>query len=153
MPVFVDDIVLYVTNLCSRTKLGKKYVNVLCLIILLLFSLVKTTSKGGLLKKEQWQISSLFFLPGILSILLNTGDAHSSFSLLLHSSNSHSPYPPSSSNAYSLLSSEQDNPSTSGCRLVHGPHNQSSFQNPTSHKILLTFLACSWSALVSLTET
>ncbi|XP_043989702.1 period circadian protein homolog 2 isoform X5 [Gambusia affinis] len=31
------------------------------------------------------------------------------------SSNSHSPSPPSSSNAYSLLSSEQDNPSTSGC--------------------------------------
>lgn len=37
---------------------------------------------------------------------------------LLHSSNSHSPSPPSSSNAFSLLSSEQDNPSTSGCRLV-----------------------------------
>uniref|UniRef100_A0A8C6SSM0 Period circadian protein homolog 2 n=1 Tax=Neogobius melanostomus TaxID=47308 RepID=A0A8C6SSM0_9GOBI len=33
----------------------------------------------------------------------------------LCSSNSHSPSPPSSSNAYSLLSSEQDNPSTSGC--------------------------------------
>ncbi|GAA6234466.1 period circadian protein homolog 2-like isoform X4 [Lates japonicus] len=31
------------------------------------------------------------------------------------SSNSHSPSPPSSSNAFSLLSSEQDNPSTSGC--------------------------------------
>ncbi|XP_047224673.1 period circadian protein homolog 2 isoform X3 [Girardinichthys multiradiatus] len=31
------------------------------------------------------------------------------------SSNSHSPSPPNSSNAYSLLSSEQDNPSTSGC--------------------------------------
>uniref|UniRef100_A0AAZ3R982 Period circadian protein homolog 2 n=1 Tax=Oncorhynchus tshawytscha TaxID=74940 RepID=A0AAZ3R982_ONCTS len=30
-------------------------------------------------------------------------------------SNSHSPSPPSSSNAFSLLSSEQDNPSTSGC--------------------------------------
>lgn len=37
-----------------------------------------------------------------------------------YSSNSHSPSPPSSSNAFSLLSSEQDNPSTSGCRLVHG---------------------------------
>ncbi|MEQ2290125.1 hypothetical protein AMECASPLE_000300 [Ameca splendens] len=34
---------------------------------------------------------------------------------ILSSSNSHSPSPPSSSNAYSLLSSEQDNPSTSGC--------------------------------------
>uniref|UniRef100_A0A671Z0E3 Period circadian protein homolog 2 n=1 Tax=Sparus aurata TaxID=8175 RepID=A0A671Z0E3_SPAAU len=34
---------------------------------------------------------------------------------LPHSSNSHSPSPPSSSNAFSLLSSEQDNPSTSGC--------------------------------------
>uniref|UniRef100_A0A8C5E9S9 Period circadian protein homolog 2 n=1 Tax=Gouania willdenowi TaxID=441366 RepID=A0A8C5E9S9_GOUWI len=31
------------------------------------------------------------------------------------SSNSHSPSPPSSSNAFSLVSSEQDNPSTSGC--------------------------------------
>uniref|UniRef100_A0A7N8X6Y0 Period circadian protein homolog 2 n=1 Tax=Mastacembelus armatus TaxID=205130 RepID=A0A7N8X6Y0_9TELE len=31
------------------------------------------------------------------------------------SSKSHSPSPPSSSNAFSLLSSEQDNPSTSGC--------------------------------------
>ncbi|XP_029381471.1 period circadian protein homolog 2 isoform X2 [Echeneis naucrates] len=31
------------------------------------------------------------------------------------SSNSHSPSPPSSSNAFSLLSSEHDNPSTSGC--------------------------------------
>ncbi|XP_024921843.1 period circadian protein homolog 2 isoform X3 [Cynoglossus semilaevis] len=31
------------------------------------------------------------------------------------SSNSHSPSPPGSSNAFSLLSSEQDNPSTSGC--------------------------------------
>ncbi|XP_060940065.1 period circadian protein homolog 2 [Limanda limanda] len=31
------------------------------------------------------------------------------------SSNSHSPSPPSSSNAFSLLSSEQDNPSSSGC--------------------------------------
>ncbi|XP_045062211.1 period circadian protein homolog 2 isoform X3 [Coregonus clupeaformis] len=31
------------------------------------------------------------------------------------SSNAHSPSPPSSSNAFSLLSSEQDNPSTSGC--------------------------------------
>uniref|UniRef100_A0A1A7Z4X9 Period circadian protein homolog 2 n=1 Tax=Iconisemion striatum TaxID=60296 RepID=A0A1A7Z4X9_9TELE len=31
------------------------------------------------------------------------------------SSNSHSPSPPSSSNAFSLMSSEQDNPSTSGC--------------------------------------
>ncbi|XP_034468326.1 period circadian protein homolog 2 isoform X1 [Hippoglossus hippoglossus] len=31
------------------------------------------------------------------------------------SSNSHSPSPPSSSNAFSLLGSEQDNPSTSGC--------------------------------------
>ncbi|XP_068196512.1 period circadian protein homolog 2 isoform X2 [Antennarius striatus] len=31
------------------------------------------------------------------------------------SSNSHSPSPPCSSNAFSLLSSEQDNPSTSGC--------------------------------------
>ncbi|KAM3866226.1 period circadian protein homolog 2 [Diretmus argenteus] len=31
------------------------------------------------------------------------------------SSDSHSPSPPSSSNAFSLLSSEQDNPSTSGC--------------------------------------
>ncbi|XP_053544539.1 period circadian protein homolog 2 isoform X1 [Ictalurus punctatus] len=31
------------------------------------------------------------------------------------SSNSQSPSPPSSSNAYSLVSSEQDNPSTSGC--------------------------------------
>lgn len=35
-----------------------------------------------------------------------------------YSSNSHSPSPPSSSNAFSLVSSEQDNPSTSGCRLV-----------------------------------
>lgn len=35
-----------------------------------------------------------------------------------YSSNSHSSSPPSSSNAFSLLSSEQDNPSTSGCRLV-----------------------------------
>uniref|UniRef100_A0A3Q4HFY0 Period circadian protein homolog 2 n=1 Tax=Neolamprologus brichardi TaxID=32507 RepID=A0A3Q4HFY0_NEOBR len=35
--------------------------------------------------------------------------------LFPHSSNSHSPSPPSSSNAFSLLSSEQDNPSTSGC--------------------------------------
>lgn len=36
------------------------------------------------------------------------------------STNSQSPSPPSSSVAYSLLSasSEQDNPSTSGCRLV-----------------------------------
>uniref|UniRef100_A0A665T7Q3 Period circadian protein homolog 2 n=1 Tax=Echeneis naucrates TaxID=173247 RepID=A0A665T7Q3_ECHNA len=34
---------------------------------------------------------------------------------LLCSSNSHSPSPPSSSNAFSLLSSEHDNPSTSGC--------------------------------------
>lgn len=33
-----------------------------------------------------------------------------------YSSNSHSPSPPSSSNAFSLVSSEQDNPSTSGCR-------------------------------------
>ncbi|MEQ2212363.1 hypothetical protein XENOCAPTIV_029755, partial [Xenoophorus captivus] len=33
-------------------------------------------------------------------------------------SNSHSPSPPSSFNAFSLVSSEQDNPSTSGCRLV-----------------------------------
>lgn len=42
---------------------------------------------------------------------------------LLYSSNSHSLSPPSSSNAFSLLSSEQDNPSTSGCRLVHWtPH-------------------------------
>uniref|UniRef100_A0A671VFS6 Period circadian protein homolog 2 n=1 Tax=Sparus aurata TaxID=8175 RepID=A0A671VFS6_SPAAU len=32
-----------------------------------------------------------------------------------YSSNSHSPSPPSSSNAFSLVSSEQDNPSTSGC--------------------------------------
>uniref|UniRef100_A0A3Q3W2Q7 Period circadian protein homolog 2 n=1 Tax=Mola mola TaxID=94237 RepID=A0A3Q3W2Q7_MOLML len=31
------------------------------------------------------------------------------------SSNAHSPSPPSSSNAFSLVSSEQDNPSTSGC--------------------------------------
>ncbi|KAK9520502.1 hypothetical protein VZT92_020384 [Zoarces viviparus] len=31
------------------------------------------------------------------------------------SSNSHSPSPPSSSNAFSLVSSERDNPSTSGC--------------------------------------
>lgn len=40
------------------------------------------------------------------------------------SSNSHSPSPPSSSNAFSLLSasSEQDNPSTSGCRFVN-THN------------------------------
>lgn len=35
-----------------------------------------------------------------------------------YSSNSHSPSPPSSSNAFSLVSSEQDNPSTSGCRFV-----------------------------------
>lgn len=35
-----------------------------------------------------------------------------------YSSNSHSPSPPSSSNAFSLLSSEQDNPSTSGCRSL-----------------------------------
>lgn len=36
------------------------------------------------------------------------------------STNSQSPSPPSSSIAYSLLSasSEQDNPSTSGCRFV-----------------------------------
>lgn len=33
-----------------------------------------------------------------------------------YSSDSHSLSPPSSSNAFSLLSSEQDNPSTSGCR-------------------------------------
>uniref|UniRef100_A0A8C6SP23 Period circadian protein homolog 2 n=1 Tax=Neogobius melanostomus TaxID=47308 RepID=A0A8C6SP23_9GOBI len=39
----------------------------------------------------------------------------SSLMSFLCSSNSHSPSPPSSSNAYSLLSSEQDNPSTSGC--------------------------------------
>lgn len=40
--------------------------------------------------------------------------------LLLLSTNSQSPSPPSSSIAYSLLSasSEQDNPSTSGCRFV-----------------------------------
>lgn len=34
------------------------------------------------------------------------------------SSNSHSPSPPSSSNAFSLVSSEQDHPSTSGCRFA-----------------------------------
>lgn len=48
-------------------------------------------------------------------------DSNSKDSALLESSesnkssNSHSPSPPSSSNAFSLLSSEQDNPSTSGC--------------------------------------
>ncbi|KAL6104575.1 per2 [Pungitius sinensis] len=42
------------------------------------------------------------------SALLESSESHKS-------SNSHSPSPPSSSNAFSLLSSEQDNPSTSGC--------------------------------------
>ncbi|XP_078791324.1 period circadian protein homolog 2 isoform X4 [Oryzias latipes] len=42
------------------------------------------------------------------SALLESSGSHKS-------SNSHSPSPPSSSNAFSLLSSEQDNPSTSGC--------------------------------------
>ncbi|XP_077471679.1 period circadian protein homolog 2 isoform X3 [Stigmatopora argus] len=53
----------------------------------------------------------------------STGSSHSNSkdSALLESSgsnkssNSHSSSPPSSSNAFSLLSSEQDNPSTSGC--------------------------------------
>uniref|UniRef100_A0A8C7VBN2 Period circadian protein homolog 2 n=1 Tax=Oncorhynchus mykiss TaxID=8022 RepID=A0A8C7VBN2_ONCMY len=50
-----------------------------------------------------------------------SSDGNSRDSALLESSgsnkrsNSHSPSPPSSSNAFSLLSSEQDNPSTSGC--------------------------------------
>uniref|UniRef100_UPI0037E79545 period circadian protein homolog 2 isoform X2 n=1 Tax=Semicossyphus pulcher TaxID=241346 RepID=UPI0037E79545 len=43
------------------------------------------------------------------SALLESSESNKS------SSNSHSPSPPSSSNAFSLLSSEQDNPSTSGC--------------------------------------
>uniref|UniRef100_A0AAQ4QR73 Period circadian clock 2 n=1 Tax=Gasterosteus aculeatus aculeatus TaxID=481459 RepID=A0AAQ4QR73_GASAC len=42
------------------------------------------------------------------SALLESSESHKS-------STSHSPSPPSSSNAFSLLSSEQDNPSTSGC--------------------------------------
>lgn len=44
-----------------------------------------------------------------------------------YSSNSHSPSPPSSTNAFSLLSasSEQDNPSTSGCRLNTNTHDPS----------------------------
>ncbi|KAL0965954.1 hypothetical protein UPYG_G00288620 [Umbra pygmaea] len=50
-----------------------------------------------------------------------SSNGHSKDSALLESSgsnkssNSHSPSPPSSSNVFSLLSSEQDNPSTSGC--------------------------------------
>lgn len=43
-------------------------------------------------------------------------------SLYASSSNSHSPSPPSSSNAFSLGSSEQDHPSTSGCRLATSPY-------------------------------
>ncbi|CDQ76232.1 unnamed protein product [Oncorhynchus mykiss] len=52
---------------------------------------------------------------------MGSSDGNSRDSALLESSgsnkrsNSHSPSPPSSSNAFSLLSSEQDNPSTSGC--------------------------------------
>ncbi|KAM7400628.1 hypothetical protein PAMA_005022 [Pampus argenteus] len=42
------------------------------------------------------------------SVLLESSESNKS-------SNSHSPSPPSSSNAFSLLSSEQDNPSSSGC--------------------------------------
>ncbi|XP_013767889.1 period circadian protein homolog 2 isoform X2 [Pundamilia nyererei] len=52
---------------------------------------------------------------------MGSSTGNSKDSALLESSesnkslNSHSPSPPSSSNAFSLLSSEQDNPSTSGC--------------------------------------
>ncbi|XP_051943622.1 period circadian protein homolog 2 isoform X3 [Hippocampus zosterae] len=48
------------------------------------------------------------------------------------SSNSHSPSPPSSSNAFSLLSSEQDNPSTSGCS------SQESAKAKTQKEVLKT---------------
>ncbi|XP_027900976.1 period circadian protein homolog 2 [Xiphophorus couchianus] len=45
----------------------------------------------------------------------NVKDSALESSVSNKSSNSHSPSPPSSSNAFSLMSSEQDNPSTSGC--------------------------------------
>ncbi|XP_061549040.1 period circadian protein homolog 2-like [Phycodurus eques] len=48
------------------------------------------------------------------------------------SSNSHSSSPPSSSNAFSLLSSEQDNPSTSGCS------SQESAKAKTQKEVLKT---------------
>ncbi|XP_028283925.1 period circadian protein homolog 2 isoform X3 [Parambassis ranga] len=48
------------------------------------------------------------------------------------SSNSHSPSPPSSSNAFSLLSSEQDNPSTSGCS------SQESAKTKTQKEVIKT---------------
>uniref|UniRef100_A0A3Q2XHZ0 Period circadian protein homolog 2 n=1 Tax=Hippocampus comes TaxID=109280 RepID=A0A3Q2XHZ0_HIPCM len=56
-------------------------------------------------------------------------------------SNSHSPSPPSSSNAFSLLSSEQDNPSTSGCRYANPRtvnHSQESAKAKTQKEVLKT---------------
>ncbi|CAL1579653.1 unnamed protein product [Knipowitschia caucasica] len=64
--------------------------------------------------------------------------SHSKDSALLESSgsnkssNSHSPSPPSSSNTFSLLSSEQDHPSTSGCS------SQESAKAKTQKEILKT---------------
>ncbi|XP_024128914.1 period circadian protein homolog 2 isoform X1 [Oryzias melastigma] len=59
------------------------------------------------------------------SALLESSGSHKS-------SNSHSPSPPSSSNAFSLLSSEQDNPSTSGCS------SQESAKAKTQKEVLKT---------------
>lgn len=56
-----------------------------------------------------------------------------------YSSNSHSPSPPSSSNAFSLVSSEQDNPSTSGCRSVHVLPFTTRFELPCNAYHLMHF--------------
>ncbi|XP_074544394.1 period circadian protein homolog 2 isoform X2 [Halichoeres trimaculatus] len=67
-----------------------------------------------------------------------SSNGNSKDSALLESSesnkslNSHSPSPPSSSNAFSLLSSEQDNPSTSGCS------SQESAKAKTQKEVLKT---------------
>lgn len=109
---------IHVTILCFWNISDKKVWTFCAFVIVLLWKRPQKVAGG---KKKPSGKS--FCFPGIEVILLNIADAHSSFFYfsLLHSSNSHSPSPPSSSNAYSLLSSEQDNPSTSGCRLAHGP--------------------------------